>query len=189
MNIEESISELDKKHKNEKAKLTKKQNKEYIDFVEEKLNSLQEPKLKNALFSFYQRCFGVECNSIKAILNKVKKDELQRRLIEVYERDDNLYCFKTLYNALSEDAKNEIKMILSNNFKEEDNIDPETELFIKSDAILFTMEKLNQQKVFQLLKQTTFFESERLQDFIFGGFKKSNGYYKRLMQQYSIDKF
>ena len=189
MNIEESILELDKKHKNEKSKLTRKQNKEYIEFVEDKLNSLYEPKLKDALFSFYSRVFKAEYTSIKELLKKVKKDELQMRIIEIYERDENLYCFRTLYNALSEDAKNELKMLFSNNFKKEDDIDLETELFIKDNIILITMEKFTQQKVFQLLKQTTFFESERLQKFIFGNNKQSVDYYKQIMKQYSIDSF
>ena len=148
MNIEESISELDKKHKNEKSKLTRKQNKEYIEFVEDKLNSLYEPKLKDVLFSFYNRVFKAEYTSIKELLKKVKKDELQMRIIEIYERDENLYCFRTLYNALSEDAKNELKMLFSSNFKKEDNVDLETELFIKGNVILITMEKFSQQKVF-----------------------------------------
>lgn len=182
---------INKKHKYEKSQLTKKQNKEYINFIENKLNELKEPQLKEALFSFYKRCFDIECNSVKDILNinRVNKDNFELRLIQINDADENLYCFRTLYNAISEDNKNELKILFSSNFKKEDNVDIETELFVKNNLILLTMEKLNQQKVFQLLKQTTFFESERLQEFIFGGHKNQLDYYKQLMKKYNIDKF
>ena len=93
-----------------------------------------------------------------------------------------------LFSSL-EFKKDVVEYRRNRNFKKEDDIDLENELFIKGHIILITMEKFTQQKVFQLLKQTTFFESERLQKFIFGNNKQTVDYYKQLMKQYNINNF
>lgn len=189
MNILDSIEKFNKNQINEKTQLSKKQNKEFIEFFENILSSLKEPKLNNILFEFYSNIYKKEISSIKELLKVIKKEEFENRVIEILNRDNNLHLFRTLYSGLSEDSKKELKMLFSNNFKKEDNVDVEAELFIKNNVILLTMEKLDKYSLFQLLKKTAFFESESLQNFVFGRNKEKLSHYQDIMKQYNIDSF
>jgi hypothetical protein len=177
------IEKFSSQQENDFNAFKRKQKKDFFDFLQDKIDNLYEPKLKEMLFRFFERCHSENSNvRILKNIKNIKQEQMCRRVKEILEKDKYLPLFRELVKNLDQDA-----ILMINHFHKED-YNLQSEYFIGYDDFQMVFDYLEQDQTFQILKEhSDFFTNTDTQFYIFRN--KKDSIFLNLFKQFSIDSF